>query len=380
MTMAFLATFLLVLAASVSAAPALAADEPLVLYEDAVSPGFWDGSFGFISRNQCDTATKISGTCSYAIELESAGGLAIGKDGGFSTAGYTHLEFALNTMGQDIEANYLATLLTEPVNGGNIQEIFITDEDVVESLGGGWVRIAIPVSELNPQNSSILSVQIKNESPDALDTIYLDRIRFLVLAGGPPPGCESGFADVPDDDPACAAIAALSSQQIIRGYATTPPTFGPGDPVQRAQMAAFLVRGLDWQGRATGPRNFSDFGALVGELRTASLILANACEGNTCVASGYGDGRFGPTDRVTHAQVISFVARAFQLDPAYDWQPSGAAHPYSGVPAVHDADARTYHAAAGAIPQAPTTTAAWNQPAPRAWVAMVLYQALQSAP
>jgi hypothetical protein len=379
--LAFLAVFLSALTAGVTATPALAAGEPLVLYDDAPGTGFWAAPFAATSSDPCDTSTKVSGTCSYAVALESAGGLTIGNDAGFSTAGYTHLEFALNMLGQGIEENFLATLLTEDPSGNVINEVFLDEEThVVADLGDGWVRVAVPVSALNPNGLAVASVQIKNESPGALSTIHLDLIRLVNLDDDPPPGCASGFADVPDDHPACAAIAALSSRQIIRGYATTPPTFGPSDPVQRAQMAAFLVRGLEWQGRPTGPRSFSDFGQLVGELRTASLILANACEGNACVASGYGDGRFGPTDRVTHAQVISFVARAFQLDPNYDWQPSGAAHPYSGVPAVHDADVRTYHAAAGTIPQAPTTQAAWNQPAPRAWVAMVLYQALQSAP
>ena len=100
------------------------------------------------------------------------------------------------------------------------------------------------------------------------------------------------------------------------------------------------------------------------------------------MARGYGDGRFGPTDQVTYAQVISFVARAFRLDADYDWQPQMGAHPYSGVPAAHESDVRAYHfytEAAGGIPDAPTGDG-WNEIAPREWVAMVLYRALQSAP
>jgi hypothetical protein len=207
-------------------------------------------------------------------------------------------------------------------------------------------------------------------------------------------GCDAGayehvsgpcanFTDVPDTDPACPAIATLINQGIINGYATTPPTFGPDDDVQRAQMAAFLVRALNWQGQSIGPRTFTDFGGLVAELRAASLILANACAGssNNCVIQGYGDGRFGPTNDISYAQVITFIARAFQLDDAYRWTPyPNASQPYSGVPAVHDAEIRTYVHNAGAIPDAPTTPEGWNAPAPRAWVALVLYQALQSRP
>jgi CSLREA domain-containing protein len=195
------------------------------------------------------------------------------------------------------------------------------------------------------------------------------------------PTCQGGFVDVPADHPACAAIAALAGRGIVQGYATVPPRFGPDDDVERAQMAAFLVRALDWEDRPTGPRSFDDFDGLVGELIAASLILANACsdpnDPATCVAQGYGDGRFGPTDPVSHAQVIAFIARAFDLDPGYDWapQPNGT-QPYSGVPTDFGTAVRTYHHYAGTIPDAPTTQAGWDAPASRAWVARVLWQAL----
>ena len=201
-----------------------------------------------------------------------------------------------------------------------------------------------------------------------------------------------GFADVTTSDPACVAIATLVANGIISGYATTPLRFGPADPVQRAQIATFLVRALAWQGEATGPRSFTDFGPLVAELRTASLILANKCD-NTgrCTARGYDTagcavrGRvypcFGPNDGVTYAQVVSFIARACQFDAGRAWvpQPNGAL-PYQGVPSVHQPDVKTYHTYAGAIPAAPTTEAGWNKAAPRAWVARVRFQALGLPP
>ena len=198
-----------------------------------------------------------------------------------------------------------------------------------------------------------------------------------------PPACASPFADVAQTDAACVAIVALADRGIIKGYGNGD--FGPDDAVQRAQMAAFVVRAFQWQGLPTGPRAFTDFGPLVGELREASLILANLCadqaDDATCVARGYGDGRFGPTDQVTHAQVISFLARAFVQNPASGWQAQPAAPlPYAGVPGVHATDIRAFTFYAGAIPDAPDTADEWNSPASRAWVASVLYQALQSVP
>jgi S-layer homology domain len=189
---------------------------------------------------------------------------------------------------------------------------------------------------------------------------------------------------VSNADPACPAIYALSQAGVIKGYDTAPPTFGPGDDVQRAQQAGFLVRALGWGGMPTGPRDFNDFDGLVQELQDASLILANACavpaDDTTCVARGYGDGRFGPTDPVSHAQAIELIARAFALDPTHAWAPAPPGCAAAGVPAVHAGAVCTYLANAGAIPDAPTTQAGWDAPASRAWVAMVLWQALLSAP
>jgi hypothetical protein len=171
---------------------------------------------------------------------------------------------------------------------------------------------------------------------------------------------------------------------VINGYGGG--RFGPNDPVQRAQVAAFIVRAFDWQNQPTGPRNFNDLGGLLGDLAPSVRVLANVCDttkpGDTgCIARGYGDGRFGPNDQVSYAQVISFLARAFALNDDFSWDPQpNAPLPYTGVPAVHTTDVRTYTFYAGTIPDAPMTDAAWNAPAPREWVARVLYQALQTAP
>jgi hypothetical protein len=91
---------------------------------------------------------------------------------------------------------------------------------------------------------------------------------------------------------------------------------------------------------------------------------------------------FGPTDRVSYAQVISFIARAFGQEPLFAWQPQtcAAPPPYTGLPASHASDICTFDSYAGTIPDAPTTQTGWDAPAPREWVVRVLYQALLTAP
>ncbi len=189
------------------------------------------------------------------------------------------------------------------------------------------------------------------------------------------------FVDVAEADTECNAIRALTGNNVIKGY--DPSHFGPNDPVLRAQMAAFIVRGLGWGNRSTGPKTFNDFGPLVGELRDASLILANSCDrsGTNCVAQGYTATTFAPNNAVTYAQVMTFISRAFVQDANYGWtSPATVGQPYSGVPSVHDQDVRVYEQNAGRITGVPVpdTEAGWNSPAPRDWVAFVLYQALQS--
>lgn len=197
--------------------------------------------------------------------------------------------------------------------------------------------------------------------------------------------CGAAFTDVPEQfsskvsDPTatCFAIETLAAHGIIRGYGDQ--TFGPNKAVERDEVAAFIVRALNWQDWPTGPETFSDLNPSNPQHRSA-LILANACDEETgkCVAQGYENGRFGPDDYVSYAQVITFITRAFMFDETYAWVPQEEGNlPYGGIPAVHANDVRTYLHYAGPIADVPDN---WNAAAPRAWVAQVLFQAWQTVP
>ena len=81
------------------------------------------------------------------------------------------------------------------------------------------------------------------------------------------------------------------------------------------------------------------------------------------------------------ATVARVEGRAFARSTDFNWvtQPIGSP-PYQEVPAIYAGEIATYHHYAGTIPAAPSTAAGWNAPAPREWIARVLYQALNSAP
>lgn len=138
-------------------------------------------------------------------------------------------------------------------------------------------------------------------------------------------------------------------------------------------MAALIVRAMGWSGEQY-PNPFTDRGGLVAELWDAVGILA--AHG---VAYGYGDGRFGPNDDVSQAQVVSFIARAMVAQG--HWQPAAADDPaiYPNVPAStgHRLDLVTFVQHVGALPDYPVNAywASWNDPATRGWFARVLWQA-----
>jgi len=186
----------------------------------------------------------------------------------------------------------------------------------------------------------------------------------------------STASDVPASTPGVDAIAQLAARGIIKGYGDG--VFGPDAPIVRAQLAALIVRTFAWD--TVSPNRalpFSDLGGIDPELQRAIAILASKG-----ILNGYGDGTFGPTDRVLHIQVISFITRGM-VQAGY-WQAVTVDDPtlYPNVPLAsgHRLDLLTYTKYAGALPDRALGQAwpDWDQPASRGWTARVLWQALNS--
>jgi hypothetical protein len=149
----------------------------LLVYDNAPGAGFWDGSYGYAARTPCDAATHATPGCSYAIALNPWGALNFGKEGGFTTRGQTHLEFALRLNGQPITS--LAVLLKAYPGGTTLGQVRLTQAHVTATLANGWVRVAVPVAQLNPGNATAYTVQIQNQTSVRLGTIHVDTLRFV---------------------------------------------------------------------------------------------------------------------------------------------------------------------------------------------------------
>jgi endoglucanase len=148
----------------------------LVLYGDQIAPPFWDGTFGANAKNPCDRQTHVEGRCAYALAFGSWGGLDIGRDDGFTTTGYARLEWAFNSQGQPL-ANF-AVQLTALADSQAIRAIPLDQARVLADLGDGWLRLAVPLSDLNPEHATAYEVQIRNVSGHDLGTIYLDDLQL----------------------------------------------------------------------------------------------------------------------------------------------------------------------------------------------------------
>lgn len=179
------------------------------------------------------------------------------------------------------------------------------------------------------------------------------------------------YADVPAGYPAAEAIAQLAAAGIVRGYADG--RFGPEDTTLRAQIAGLVVRATGWDGEDWG-NTFADRGDVDGDLWRNVGTLAHYG-----VARGYADGTFQPTTAVNRVQVISLITRAMVAKG--EWQlrsDDGTRYPNIPASSGHRQDLATYVAYAGPLPDTTTTAAygGWDQPADRAWVARVLWAAL----
>ncbi|MFP3913504.1 MAG: S-layer homology domain-containing protein [Actinomycetota bacterium] len=105
-------------------------------------------------------------------------------------------------------------------------------------------------------------------------------------------------------------IHAIAEAGITQGC--DPPDnfrFCPDDPVTRGEMAAFLRRAFDYP--ASGTNHFGDDDDTV----FADDIDALAAAGITAGCNPPDNDRYCPHDRVTRAQMASFLARALELDP-----------------------------------------------------------------
>jgi len=135
---------------------------------------------------------------------------------------------------------------------------------------------------------------------------------FIVRAAdGEPPTdyCSAGppFPDCSTDSWSCKYIKRLSELGLTTGYGTTG-LYMPSLDVTRAQMAAFIERAVEGE----PPPNYCSSGSPFSDVITSEwscVYIKRLYE--LGIITGYGDGRYGPEDLLTRAQMAVFLGRAF---------------------------------------------------------------------
>lgn len=100
------------------------------------------------------------------------------------------------------------------------------------------------------------------------------------------------------------AINDMGSRLVIGGIGDNK--FEPEKDITRAEFAAIIVRALGLRS-GTGSSTFTD----IEDSAWYSGYVKTAMEYN--VISGYGDGNFGPNDKITREQAMTMVARAMKI-------------------------------------------------------------------
>ncbi|MDZ7678643.1 MAG: S-layer homology domain-containing protein [Acidimicrobiales bacterium] len=128
------------------------------------------------------------------------------------------------------------------------------------------------------------------------------------------------------------AIIALAERGIASGR--TDGTYGPNQPITRAQMATVLTRAL---GLTPTPADFDDVPADHPHNASIGAVVAAG------ITSGRADGTFGPDAAVNRGQMATFLLRALSLDPQpADVPDVDISHPhYHSIGAIMDAGIST---------------------------------------
>lgn len=101
------------------------------------------------------------------------------------------------------------------------------------------------------------------------------------------------------------AINDMASRLVVNGVGDNK--FEPNRDITRAEFAAVMVKGLGLMRPNTGKDTFTDVSKNTWYYDAVSIAYENG------ILSGYGDGKFGPQDKITREQAMAMIKRAMKL-------------------------------------------------------------------
>ena len=121
----------------------------------------------------------------------------------------------------------------------------------------------------------------------------------------------AAYSDVEEGTKVYEAVGILSNLNILTGF--EDGTFKPEETVTRAQMAAIICRTLGYEDQAQSSMGSTVFNDVAADHWASGYInVAQAQQ----IINGYGDGNYGPEDKVTYEQAVKMIVSALGYDLA----------------------------------------------------------------
>ncbi len=119
------------------------------------------------------------------------------------------------------------------------------------------------------------------------------------------------YTDVAEGTVVSEAVEILSNLDILTGF--EDGTFRPSETVTRAQMAAIICRVLGYEDQAQSSMGSTVFEDVAADHWASGYInVAQAQQ----IINGYGNGNYGPEDKVTYEQAVKMIVSALGYDLA----------------------------------------------------------------
>lgn len=118
-------------------------------------------------------------------------------------------------------------------------------------------------------------------------------------------GYASAFSDVESSRNYSGAVSLLAALKLLEGY--EDGTFRPDGDITRAEFATVVVRALGQGESAISAAGQTQFNDVAADFWGSGYINVASTLG---IVNGYGDGNFGPNDKVTYEQAVKMMVCA----------------------------------------------------------------------
>lgn len=280
-------------------------------------------------------------------------------------------DFSLSV--ESVSASALKVEGEDLTNAAVVRVTLASNGSKITTFGGGTLTLTIPVADTFQEGSFYRVVSVSDNGrvealPGKIVSVNGSRYAEVAVthlsAFAVTTGKIASFADVPAGAWCYDAVSYVSANGLMRGTADT--AFAPGTVMTRGMLVQVLYR-MAGSPAVTGTSGFTDVGASRYDAAAIHWAAANG------IASGYGNSRFGPEDRVSRQQMAAILYR-YAAYRKFDTTGSASLDSYTDLGSVSGwaMDAMKWAAAKNILKGTSTATLTPNGGATRAQTAVML--------